>query len=98
MDKILGKESSFFRKLFSETIATLTKKKEPDLSEERKQLLADIEKALDDLRYARDCFSAARDPEIIEACIFEIKSAEARYSFLLRKAKRLSEKEKKISA
>jgi len=34
---------------------------------------------------------------MIEACIYEIKSAEARYSFLLRKAKRLTERENKIS-
>lgn len=98
MDKILEKESSFFKKIFSEAIAGITKKKEPSISEERKQLLCDIEQALEDLRHARDCFSSARDPEIIEACIFEIKSAEARYSFLIRKAKRLSEKSNELSA
>ena len=98
MDKILSKKNSLVKNLLSQFLSGLTKKKEADASEERKQLLADIEQAIDDLRYARDCFSSARDPEIIEACIFEIKSAEARYSFLLRKAKRLSEKNNTLSA
>ncbi len=98
MDKILSKKSTFIKTVFANAIVGLFQKKTPALSEEKKLLLSDIEQALDDLHYARDCFSAATDPEIIEACIFEIKSAEARYSFLLRKAKRLSEKEKQISA
>ena len=54
---------------------------------ERRVLLSEIEEALADIRHARSCFEEAHDPEMIEACIFEIKSAEARYSFLLRKAK-----------
>ena len=98
MDKILSKKNSFMKMLFANATAVFLPKKETNLSGEKQQLLSDIEQALDDLHHARDCFSAATDPEIIEACIFEIKSAEARYSFLLRKAKRLSEKENEISA
>ncbi len=64
---------------------------------ERRELLEDIEETLSELRYARSCFENARDPEVIEACVYEIKSAETRYSFLLRKAKRLGEKSSQIS-
>lgn len=98
MDKILSKENPVIKNFICRILGSIPKKKEPTVTEEKRQLLSDIEQALDDLRYARDCFSTARDPEIIEACIFEIKSAEARYSFLLRKAKRLSEKSNERSA
>ena len=63
-----------------------------ELTLARRELLKDIEDTLSDLRYARSCFQNAKDPDIIEACVYEIKSAETRYSFLLRKAKLLGEK------
>lgn len=91
MDKTIKKDSALFKDLLSRLSSCFEQKKESPASAEKKQLLEDIEQALDDLRYARECFADARDPEIIEACIFEIKSAEARYSFLLRKAKRMAE-------
>lgn len=53
----------------------------------RRALLRELDDTLAELRYARSCFENASDPEIVEACVYEIKSAEARYSFLLRKAK-----------
>lgn len=53
----------------------------------RRAILSEIDATLKDLRAARNCFENASDPEIVEACVYEIKSAEARYSFLLRKAK-----------
>ncbi len=97
MDNVMKNESGAFFRLREKISSLFIKKEEDTVSAEKKQLLAEIEKALADLRYARSCFADARDPEMIEACIYEIKSAEARYSFLLRKAKRLTERENKIS-
>lgn len=97
MDNVMKTESGVFFRLREKISSLFIKKEEDTVSAEKKQLLAEIEKALGDLRYARGCFADARDPEMIEACIYEIKSAEARYSFLLRKAKRLTERENKIS-
>ena len=97
MDTVIKTESGTFLKLREKISSLFTKKQEDTISAEKKQLLAEIEKALGDLRYARSCFSDARDPEMIEACIYEIKSAESRYSFLLRKAKRMAERESRIS-
>ncbi|MEG2376998.1 MAG: DUF2508 family protein [Clostridia bacterium] len=54
---------------------------------ERRALLRELDATLSELRCARTCFEQAKDPEIIEACVYEIKSAESRYSFLLRRAK-----------
>ena len=50
-------------------------------------LLNELEHALPDLRVARTAFSEARDSDLIEALIYEMKTAEARYAFLLKKAK-----------
>ncbi|MBQ2840879.1 MAG: DUF2508 family protein [Oscillospiraceae bacterium] len=97
MDKSIRKESILFDKLRTRISPIFQKKKEDTVSAEKKQLLSEIEAALSDLRYARSCFADARDPEIIEACIFEIKSAEARYSYLLRKAKLMAAYDKKMS-
>ena len=53
----------------------------------RRTLLKEIDETLSELRYARALFESAYEPEIIEACVYKIKSAEARYNYLLRKAK-----------
>ena len=97
MDNVMKTEAGVFSQLREKISSLFVKKQEDTISAEKKQLLSEIEDALSDLRYARSCFSDARDPEMIEACIYEIKSAEARYSFLLRKAKRMAERENKIS-
>ena len=97
MDNVMKTEPGTLLKLREKFSSLFIKKQEDTISAEKKLLLSEIEKALADLRYARSCFADARDPEMIEACIYEIKSAEARYSFLLRKAKRMTERENKIS-
>ena len=53
----------------------------------RRALLNEIDETLSELRYARALFESAYEPEIVEACVYKIKSAEARYNYLLRKAK-----------
>ena len=58
-------------------------------SREKKAILNELDETLMNLRCARHNFEQATSPEIIEACIYEIKSAESRYNFLLAKAKRL---------
>ena len=92
MDKILPKKKQPLMQKLSAVLSTALgiKPKEDDPLSEKRALLSEIEKALSDLRIARNCFEDARDPEMIEACVYEIKSAEARYSFLLRKAKLLA--------
>ena len=53
----------------------------------KRALLNEIDDTLSELRYARALFESAYEPEIVEACVYKIKSAEARYNYLLRKAK-----------
>lgn len=95
MDKTVKKEGTlFFKKLELNFLSMFKKAEEDEGVLKKRELLSEIENAISDLRRARECFEEARDPEMIEACIYEIKSAEAKYSFLLRKAKRLAEHEK----
>ena len=94
---VMEKETAGYKKIFLYLSSLFKKKKETSVSEEKKKLLSEIEEALSDLRYARNCFEEAAEPEMIEACIYEIKSAEARYSFLLRKAKLMAELESKVT-
>lgn len=62
---------------------------ETPMSTEKRALLSELDETLAALRTARQNFELASSPEIIEAAIYEIKSAESRYSFLLRRAKQL---------
>ena len=94
MDKVLEKKiHSSLKENLSSIKKLFAKPVEDQQKLEKQALLEDIEKAISDIRYARLCFEDAKSPEMIEACIYEIKSAEARYSFLLRKAKLAAERE-----
>ena len=66
-----------------------TKAEETPLTTEKRSLLKELDDTLYTLRCARLNFEQATSPEIVEACIYEIKSAESRYCHLLRRAKQL---------
>lgn len=68
-------------------LSVFSKQQEKQDQISHRALLDELDATLKELRYARSCFENASDPEIVDACVYEIKSAEARYSFLLRKAK-----------
>ncbi len=53
----------------------------------QQDLLAELGNALGSMRAARSAYREATDPDLIEALIFEMKSAEAKYNLLLKKAK-----------
>lgn len=71
---------------------------EQAFSREKKMILKELDDTLLALRCARINFEQASTPEIIEACIYEIKSAESRYNFLLQKAKRLGIRQSHLDA
>ena len=61
------------------------KDREKELSDQK--LLEAIDDAATRLRIARMFFENVSDPELIDACVYEINSLQAHYSFLLNKAK-----------
>ncbi len=78
----------FLRRLHKSFTKTRTEQDIP-MSAEKRALLRELDETLFALRAARQNFEMASSPEIIEAAIYEIKSAESRYDFLLRRAKQL---------
>lgn len=74
-------------KLMNSIRALFHKEKTVAPTMEKRALLKELDLTLHDLHCARAAFEQASDPEIVEACVYEIKSAESRYSYLLRKAK-----------
>ena len=73
---------------FAALSEVLSNKKTAGISESG-QLLLDIRAVESDLKCCRNAFNNVTDPAMVEACIFQMKSAESRYQFLLRKLKRI---------
>ncbi|MCX7614519.1 MAG: YaaL family protein [Clostridiales bacterium] len=55
---------------------------------EKQELLDAINEAAMRLRIARMFFESVSEPELIDACVYEINSLQAHYSYLLNKAKK----------
>ena len=63
---------------------------------ERAELLCTISGVRRAIRDARALFAVTAEPELLEACVFEIKYLQARYSFLLRQARELGYEDLRI--
>ena len=57
--------------------------------EKQAELLRALDDVRSDLTAARSAFAEAREPELIEAAVFEINALEARYRFALRQLREL---------
>jgi phosphoribosyl-ATP pyrophosphohydrolase len=70
-------------------ITAYLQKKEQDSNREqyRKQLLKDIDRITKRLSEAENLFNLAADDDLIEAVIYEEKSLQARYAYLLKLAR-----------
>ena len=54
------------------------------------QLRLELRSTNQALRHANDKFNFACEPELVEACVYEISALKARYDYLLRRMKELS--------
>jgi hypothetical protein len=54
-----------------------------------KNLLCEIEAVKESLETVSAHFEFQSDPDLVEACIYEMKSLSARYRYLIREAKKL---------
>ncbi len=64
-------------------------KAQPALSEEHRQLRAQIDQTRDTIEAVNNHFEQEVDPMLIDCYIYELKAAQLRYQFLLRRFKRL---------
>ena len=53
----------------------------------RTQLLSQLQEVVSQLSRAYTNFNSSADPDLIESCVYEINSLQARYGYLLRSAK-----------
>ena len=60
---------------------------------ERRTMAEGLRQASVQLSQAYQNFNAARDPDLIESAVFEIKAMQARYSYFLRQVKLLERDE-----
>lgn len=63
----------------------------PPLEEERRTLLEGMRQTKRSINQAYAGFNTTRDPDLIDAYVFEINALQARYSYLLRQIRALEE-------
>lgn len=68
------------------------------LSQEQEELMESLRQAQQSLDHAYLAFDDSTDGELVESCIFEIRSLQSRINYLLRQMKRLEEQETALSA
>ena len=65
----------------------LFRKKETSEDIERRELMEELYETQEELRRARMDFNYAEEPELVESYVYELNSIEARYAYLLRRAR-----------
>ncbi len=62
-------------------------KKDEAFERQMQELVEDIERTKGDLARAYNRFDYTVEPELVEACVYEISAIQSRYSYLMRKVK-----------
>lgn len=67
-------------------LGTVTRRREEDT--DGKRLLAEIDSVKSSLEMAAERFEYQSDPDLVDACIYEMQALTARYRYLTREARR----------
>ena len=65
----------------------LKKDKHEEMTPEQNELLRDYYETIEKMHHARNVFEYTTEPELIEACVYEMKAINAHYSYLLSRIK-----------
>lgn len=65
--------------------------------EERRFLMEGVAQTRVELNQAYAQFNLQSDPDLVEACVYEINALRSRYSYLVRQVKRLDAADKGVS-
>ena len=57
--------------------------------EDRRQLVEGMKQTRDQLNYAYAQFNIYSDPDLVDACVYEINALQSRYSYFVRQVKQL---------
>ena len=67
------------------------KKAAKQREEERRQLMEGMRQTRSQLNYAYAQFNVYSDPDLVDACVYEINALQSRYSYFVRQIKLLDE-------
>ena len=67
------------------------KKAAKQREEERRQLLEGMKQTRSQLNYAYAQFNVYSDPDLVDACVYEINALQSRYSYFVRQMKLLDD-------
>ena len=65
------------------------RKADAQKEEDRRQLLEGMKQTRDQLNYAYSQFNLYCDPDLVDACVYEINALQSRYSYFVRQVKQL---------
>ncbi len=65
------------------------RKKAIQQEEDRRQLMEGMKQTRDQLNYAYAQFNTYSDPDLVDACVYEINALQSRYSYYVRQVKQL---------
>ncbi len=77
----------------AEAVRTSRRKAAERREEERRQLMEGMRQTRSQLNFAYAQFNAYSDPDLVDACVYEINSLQSRYSYLVRQVKLLDAQE-----
>ena len=73
----------------AEAVRFSSKKAAAQKEEERRQLMEGMKQTRDQLNYAYAQFNLYSDPDLVDACVYEINALQSRYSYFVRQVKQL---------
>lgn len=65
-----------------------------ECNSEYKKLIDEAKSVLSDYKNVNKLFDSVKDPEIVEACVYELKALQAKYSYLMRLARQQDDTQK----
>ena len=63
------------------------------MDEERRQLMEGMKQTRDQLNFAYAQFNTYTDPDLVDACVYEINALQSRYSYYVRQMKQMDARE-----
>ena len=73
----------------AEAVRSSRRKAAERREEERRQLMEGMRQTRDQLNYAYAQFNLYSDPDLVDACVYEINALQSRYSYFVRQVKLL---------
>lgn len=70
-----------------------SRRRAAELEEERRQLMEGMRQTRTQLNHAYAQFNCYSDPDLVDACVYEINALQSRYSYYVRQVKQLDARE-----